>query len=98
MAKCEYCGKEMLTADGCTFQILLLETRAGTTRRLRRYKVGENDWTEPGERCNDCGAKYGHYHHFGCDNEQCPECGMQLISCDCPMHALAKETSKSKRT
>jgi hypothetical protein len=23
-------------------------------------------------------------HRIGCDIEQCPNCGLQLISCDCP--------------
>ena len=35
------------------------------------------------ERCHDCGAKRGQYHHANCDVEQCPVCGGQLISCGC---------------
>lgn len=34
-------------------------------------------------RCGDCGAKWGHYHHPGCDLEECPVCHGQAISCDC---------------
>jgi hypothetical protein len=32
--------------------------------------------------CTDCGVKVGGYHHPGCDQEECPQCSMQL-QCDC---------------
>lgn len=34
-------------------------------------------------RCSDCGAEHGMYHMINCDQEICPVCGLQLISCDC---------------
>jgi len=34
-------------------------------------------------RCTDCGAKYGHYHHGGCDCEYCPICERQMLVCGC---------------
>src|SRR5262249_14094682 len=33
--------------------------------------------------CHDCGVAHGGYHHPGCDVEECPRCGRQLISCNC---------------
>jgi hypothetical protein len=35
------------------------------------------------ESCPDCGAGRGEVHRAGCDVEQCPYCGRQLISCAC---------------
>lgn len=81
MAKCEVCGKEMLTADGC------LKTLYVNGKRYERIPVGgKGDFFEdsPADtRCGDCGALMGHYHHWGCDCERCPACGLQLIGCDC---------------
>lgn len=33
------------------------------------------------DRCHDCRAEPGELHEPGCDVEQCPICGHQLISC-----------------
>jgi hypothetical protein len=33
--------------------------------------------------CPDCGVSPGTNHSDGCDIEQCPYCGYQLISCPC---------------
>jgi hypothetical protein len=34
-------------------------------------------------RCPDCNVVPGGFHHPNCDQECCPKCGGQLISCDC---------------
>ncbi len=34
-------------------------------------------------RCHDCNTYIGGFHHPGCDNERCPKCHGQLISCGC---------------
>jgi hypothetical protein len=34
-------------------------------------------------RCPDCNVVPGGRHHQNCDQEHCPKCGGQLISCDC---------------
>lgn len=31
--------------------------------------------------CHDCGVQLGELHLRGCDIEECPVCGQQLISC-----------------
>lgn len=33
--------------------------------------------------CHDCAVEKGQLHVPGCDVEQCPACGGQIISCDC---------------
>ena len=49
-------------------------------------KIGDpGDWGFGIENniCHDCGGKNGEYHSNGCDEERCPCCGGQLISCAC---------------
>lgn len=80
MAICPVCEKEMRTTSGCSLKRL----HAIGGEAVKRLKVGEEDrGFTPGSRCGDCGARYGYYHHLGCDLEDCPICGNQLISCDC---------------
>lgn len=76
MAICRDCQQEMLVADGCDYGIII---DAKGNEYERETFIG---WGAE-ERCGDCNAAIGHYHHFGCDMETCPRCGGQLISCDC---------------
>lgn len=77
-AICDLCGGRMLKEDGCTWPGLYSQGRY-----YKRIKYGEEEFTWGDERCHDCGAKIGHYHHSNCDVEQCPICGGQLIDCEC---------------
>lgn len=76
-AICEHCKQDMKTADGCTWPFI---SKDGGKTWVARDTYG---FAKPGERCSDCGALYGHVHHYGCDAERCPFCGHQLIFCDC---------------
>ena len=55
-------------------------------RQYQPIAYGSERYFPPGleARCHDCGVAPGGFHHFGCDAEQCPRCGGQLIGCDCP--------------
>lgn len=88
MVKCEYCGLEMTEADGCTCNLLKINGK--WKKRIKVGDPGDMMGVEPGERCHDCNALYGYYHHLGCDSESCPVCGEQLLSCDCDMTEIKK--------
>ncbi len=77
-AECKVCGKRMLIADGC--DCTTIECNGVLYERIK-YGDEEYEWTD--ERCHDCGALPGHYHHANCDVEECPVCGGQFIGCDC---------------
>lgn len=83
LPKCEICKKQMLIADGCSIDTIIIDGK-----EINRIKVGDKYDVAEGIndeefRCHDCGAKNGHYHHWGCDEERCPSCKKQLISCEC---------------
>lgn len=84
MAKCELCNKEMNSAKGCSVGELYVGTK-----KYPRIRCGSKDDfmsdMKDGERCGDCGAVKGYFHHYHCDMERCPVCGEQLLSCDCPV-------------
>ena len=75
MAKCPDCGKEMLKAKGCIFDKIKISGKWYD----RLSFVAEED----GERCHDCGAMDGGFHHDGCDDERSPIDGSsQLLMTD----------------
>ena len=81
-AICGHCNGDMLAVDGCK----ILAVRVGGVDYTPIKVGGEGDFFEGDNhdvRCGDCGAKYGHYHHPGCDCERCPVCGGQMIGCCC---------------
>jgi len=71
-ALCSGCGLDMETAPGCRISQVRLENGKVFARILVD--------TTP---CPDCGAQRGNFHHENCDQEKCPACGGQNISCEC---------------
>ncbi len=82
MAKCLRCGREMLTAYGCSCKSVNINGK-----RITRIRVGsDGDFLKDSPRycrCHDCNAMTGFFHHWGCDAERCPNCGRQIITCSC---------------
>lgn len=52
------------------------DTEGDARRRMAKYMARK-------DRCPDCNVKDGGRHHPGCDKEECPRCGGQLIGCGC---------------
>jgi hypothetical protein len=77
MAKCDLCKREMQTAFGCITRRVKIKGKNGVWRCFSPVKASAD--------CGDCNVKQGKIHHPGCDQERCPSCGGQLISCDCEM-------------
>lgn len=80
---CSGCGQPMTPGRGCTVTTITL---AG--RPVARLALGgeSKDWwlgRDPHAVCHDCNVVTGQLHHVGCDMEQCPKCGDQLLGCGC---------------
>ena len=85
MAVCKLCEKEMLEGSSCLPSKLRWIPKRGRVVDYERIRNGEEKRygaVEP-DRCHDCSVMPGGYHHPGCDVEECPRCGGQLISCFC---------------
>lgn len=78
MAVCSWCHGEMTTAVSCSVDAL---HRNG--RRFHMIPFGDEPGRTSGDGCSDCGVVRGGWHHPGCDLQQCPACGRQLMSCGC---------------
>lgn len=74
MAICLWCEQEM--RDGT-------EDCFGNTVKFPDGELMEAVRHTGEDPCHDCKVQPGGRHHPGCDNEKCPRCHSQLISCGC---------------
>lgn len=75
----------MAIGQACTVTAIPL-----TGRSFERLVLGaeSQEWwlgVEPPAECHDCNVVAGQLHHLGCDMEQCPNCGNQLLTCGCAL-------------
>jgi len=75
--KCEECQLEMTDKEttSCLYDVIKIDEEF--------YQRSRYHFSESGGRCADCGIVHGQIHHFGCDVERCPKCGLQMIGCGC---------------
>ena len=88
MATCAFCDRDMNDSESCTKNVILysdLSTDDGGRWQFavpfgdeRRGIADELDHSDQ-PRCHDCGVQMGGFHHPGCDVEESPQSGDQLL-------------------
>ena len=75
MAVCKQCNKEMMNGPiTCTANEIVKFPDGVTMPSIAHTSE---------HRCGDCNVTCDGNHHPGCDQERCPRCSGQLISCGC---------------
>ncbi len=78
MAKCKFCNQKISDeVTDCTGNRVVYFYNLSIELPSIPYE------NEDGKPCRDCGVSPSCYHHPGCDQEECPHCHGQYISCDC---------------
>jgi len=80
---CKFCMRNMLSASttSCDCSTAISD---GMIYDAVPFTEGK-----PDARCPDCGVAIGGFHHSGCEQERCPKCDGQLISCRCNLLGVA---------
>lgn len=76
MAKCEYCRQDVVKSNGCSIGRMSDNSWGMHPRVLHR--------SDDDQRCPDCNAMPGHFHHQGCTEEVCPWCELHMVGLHLP--------------
>lgn len=88
-------------AERCTSCEQLYGTTDTCAENEKPYKIGGTRYDpipfknfNKNARCPECGVKSGGKHHYGCEEEICPNCKGRVTLCDCPYdtHDIDPET------
>jgi hypothetical protein len=96
MACCPVCKGEMRLGISCVTDPFVINGRVydpipwGHERRTGRRVANF--------ACRDCGVPPGAVHHHGCDQEECPVCHGQAISCSCDERGEFDHTGPRRRS
>jgi len=67
---------------GCAFSLVIFsDSEMSWTRDKGNLHDREGDYAGP--HCRGCNTTYGKIHHVNCDDEKCPKCGEQILTCNC---------------
>jgi hypothetical protein len=92
MSQCEYCHKPL--KDDSTITCTFSEIKVNDKWYKRRFvSFGGESFKN---RCAECNIVIDpdHFHHYGCENEECPVCYRRIFSCVCDKSALRKENGE----
>ena len=76
---CQKCGGRIGSTCGCRKRTF--DYAGKVYKRIKVGDPGDKFHGVSGAVCPECAAQAGRWHHWTCENEQCPICGEQLISC-----------------
>lgn len=86
-ATCDACNTEMTKkSKGC-----LPYATDSKGKKFKRIPYGSESGWDASEPCHDCNVVKGKIHHAGCDVEDCPKCGGQMLSCDCDWKSISNK-------
>jgi hypothetical protein len=67
---------------GCAFSLVIFpDSEKSWTRNKGNLHDRDGDYAGP--RCRGCNTTYGKIHHVNCDDEKCPRCDGQILTCNC---------------
>jgi len=67
---------------GCSYSFVIFpDSDKSWTRDKGNIHDRKRDFAS--SHCRGCNTTYGKIHHVNCDDEKCPKCGNQILTCSC---------------